>query len=186
MPKVIDDANVFRAVIDMLVSHGYEGATTKKIAEIARINEVTLFRKYGSKAELFEQAVNHQFSDTPLNKLIYTGNLEADLLAIAQAYIETNETHGEILPTLMIELPRYPELRKSLNTPWKNIQVLLDIIQQHQEQGHLKKEPLLTSISVLLGPLMVSQMFLRANPDLPIPTIDIQTHVDSFLHGRKP
>ena len=33
MPKVIDEANLFRTVIEMLVSHGYDGTTTKGIAE---------------------------------------------------------------------------------------------------------------------------------------------------------
>ena len=79
MPKVIDEASIFRTVVDKLVSHGYEGATTKEIAEIAGVNEATLFRKYGSKAELFEKAVNHQLSGTPLNKLVYTGEIEVDL-----------------------------------------------------------------------------------------------------------
>ena len=32
MPKVIDEKKIFKTVIEMLVSHGYEGATTKEIA----------------------------------------------------------------------------------------------------------------------------------------------------------
>lgn len=42
--KVIDETKIFDAVLDLLVSHGYEGATTQKIAEIAGVNKVTLFR----------------------------------------------------------------------------------------------------------------------------------------------
>jgi AcrR family transcriptional regulator len=185
MPKVIDETSVFRTVVDMLVSHGYEGATTKAIADIANVNEATLFRKYGSKAELFEKAINHQFSDTPLNKLIYTGDLETDLLAIVEAYMETNEIYGEIIPTILAELPRHPEIKKSFNTPWANIQVILKIIQEYQSQGRLKEESPLTSLNALIGPLMTRQMFQRANLVLPIPDIDAREHVDSFLQGRK-
>ena len=57
-----------------------------KIAEVAGVNEVTLFRRYGSKAGLFEKVIEHQLADTPLSKLVYTGDLEADLLAIVEAY----------------------------------------------------------------------------------------------------
>ena len=185
MPKVIDEANIFRTVIDRLVSHGYEGATTKEIADIAGVNEATLFRKYGSKAGLFDKAINHQFLDTPLNSLVYTGNLEADLLAIVEAYMETNETYGEIILTILIELPHNPELKGSFETPWRNIQGIIKIIQEYQVQGRLKQESLLASLSALIGPIMVSQMVRRANLDLPIPTLDLQEHVEAFLHGRK-
>jgi len=185
MPKVIDETKIFSAALDILVSHGYEGATTQKIAAIAGVNEVTLFRKYGSKAGLFEKVIKHQFSDTPLNKLVYTGDLEADLLAIVEAYIETNETYGQIIPVLLIELPRNPDLQGSFNTPWNNIQEIIKIVQKYQKQGLLKNEDPLASLSALIGPIMVGQMFRRANPNLPTPSIDPQVHVDSFMHGRK-
>ena len=186
MPKVIDETKIFSAALDMLVSQGYEGATTQKIAHRAGVNEVTLFRKYGSKASLFEKVIERQLSDTPLNKLVYTGDLEADLLAIVEAYLETNEMHGDIIPILLIELPRNPDLQGSFITPWKNIQAIIKIIQKYQERGLLKKESPLVSLSALIGPIMVSQMIRRANLNLPVPAVDPQSHVDSFLHGRKP
>ena len=45
MPKVIDERKLFSAALDILISHGYEGATTQKIADVAGVNEATLFRK---------------------------------------------------------------------------------------------------------------------------------------------
>jgi AcrR family transcriptional regulator len=185
MPKVIDENKVFSAAIDIMVMHGYEGAATKKIAAAAGIHEATLFRKYGSKFGLMEKAIEQQLSDTPLNKLVYSGNLETDLLSILQAYAEVSEMHGEIMPMLLFEIARDPALEKLLQTPWKNIQLALDIIEKYQTQKQLKKEPILTTLNVLIGPIMVRQMFQRANTDLPLPTIDLQQHVDAFLNGRK-
>jgi AcrR family transcriptional regulator len=185
MPKVIDETKIFSAALDILISHGYEGATTQKIADVAEVNEVTLFRKYGSKAGLFEKVIEHQLSDAPLNKLAYTGQLEADLLAIVEAYIQTNETYGDIIPILLIEMPRYPDLQGSFNTPWKNIQTIIQTIKRYQEQGLLKKESPLASLSALIGPILVSQMLRHANLNLPVPDMDAQAHVDSFLHGRQ-
>jgi AcrR family transcriptional regulator len=185
MPKVIDETKIFDAALDLLVSHGYEGATTQKIAEIAGVNEVTLFRKYGSKAGLFEKVIERQFSDTPLNELVYTGELEADMLAIVVAYLETNESYGDIIPNILIELPRNPDLQRSFNTPWKNLQIILKIIQKYQKRGLLKDESPLASLGALIGPIMVSQMLRRAHLNLPLPAVDAQEHVDSFLHGRK-
>jgi AcrR family transcriptional regulator len=185
MPKVIDETKIFSAALEILVSHGYEGATTQNIADVAGVNEVTLFRKYGSKAGLFEKVIEHQLSNTPLNKLHYTGDLEADLLAIVEAYTETNETYGDIIPILLIEMPRYPDLQGSFNTPWRNIQTILKTIQRYQEQGLLKNESPLASLSALIGPILVSQMLRHAKLNLPVPDIDAQAHVDAFLQGRK-
>ena len=186
MPKVIDETKLFSAALEILIAHGYEGATTQKIAKVAGVNEVTLFRKYGSKAGLFEKVIEHQLADTPLNKLAYTGDLEADLLAIVEAYVETNETHGDIIPLLLVEMPRYPDLQGSFNTPWKNLQGIIKIIQKYQEQGRLRIEPPLACLSALIGPILTSQMLRHTNLNLPVPAMDSQAHVDAFLNGRKP
>lgn len=185
MPKIIDEGSVFRTVIERWVSHGYEGATTQEIAEAAGVNEVTLFRKYGSKAELFEKAIRHQLADTPLNQLRYTGELEADLIAIIEAYLKTNDLYGEIVPTILAEAPRHPELKGAFRTPWENIQVVAKILQKYQAQGLLKAESPLTSLNALIGPLMTSQMIQRADLGLPVPDIDAREHVQAFLHGRQ-
>jgi len=185
MPKVIDEAIIFRTVIALLVSHGYEGATTKEIAAISGVNEVTLFRKYGSKAIMIEKAIEYQLSNTPLNKLTFTGDLESDLRDIVQAYLDTNHQFGELIPILLSEVARNPELKQSALKLWMNVQVITKIIEQYQDQGMLKKEPALNSANVLLGPLMTSLMFQRANLGLPVPAIDIQDHVNTFLNGKK-
>jgi AcrR family transcriptional regulator len=184
MPRVVDEEKIFDAALDLLVSSGYEGATTQKIADRAGVNEVTLFRRYGSKAGLFEKAIEHQLSDTPLNRLVNTGDLEADMLAIVKAYIETNQMYGDVIPIILIEVPRNPDLHGLFNTPWKNVQTILRIIQDYQEQGLLKNESPMACLSALIGPIMVSQMFRRARLDLPLPTVDLQDHVMAFLLGR--
>jgi AcrR family transcriptional regulator len=185
MPKIIDETKIFSAAMNILMSLGYDGATTKEIADIAGVNEVTIFRKYGSKAGLFEKAIEYQLGDAPLTKVAYTGNLEIDLLAIVESYVETNEAFGDIIPIILLELPRNPDLQGSIGTPWKNLQGIFKIIQEYQQQGLLKNESPFTTVSALMGPIMINQMFRHANLKLPAPAIDPQVHVDAFLHGRK-
>ena len=185
MPKVIDETAIFSAAISILMSLGYHGATTKEIAEIAGVNEVTLFRRYGSKAGLFERAIEHELADTPLNRIDFTGNLEADLMAIVEAYVETNRRYGDIIPIILLELPRNPDLRGSINTPWKNIQGIIKSIESYQERGMLRRESPLATLGALMGPIMINQMFRHADVDLPVPEIDSRAYVDAFLNGRK-
>lgn len=184
MPKIIDETAIFDAVIKILMSLGYDRATTKEIAEAAGVNEVTLFRKYQSKARLFEKAIEHQLSDTPLNKLAYTGDLRADFLAIVEAYVTTNNEHRDIIPIILMELPRNPDLKESITTPWRNIQGIIKIIQRYQRQAMLRRESPIAALSALLGPIMINQMFSHADLDLPVPEIDAGAYVDGFLRGH--
>jgi len=186
MPKIIKEDEVFRAVINVLVTRGYDRATTLEMAAAAKIHEATLFRKYGSKVGLIERAIEHQLSKAPLSKVNYTGDLQTDLYAILNAYVATANEYGEIVPMVLLEIPRYPELRNVLQTPWANIQGLVNIIARYQSEGLLKEEPPFTSVNVLLAPILLGHMFLRANMDMPAPSIDLHEYVEAFLNGRRP
>ena len=48
---------IIRAAVDVFAEAGYRGATTRRIAQQAGVNEVTLFRHFGSKEELIEEAL---------------------------------------------------------------------------------------------------------------------------------
>jgi len=184
MPKVIDEAGLFRTVLDMLVQRGYDGATTHEIAAAAGVNEATLFRRYKSKAGLFEKAINHQLAFTPLNRLAYTGDLKADLLSIVQAYMETYQLFGPIIPALLVEIPRHPELVEALSKPLANIQNIASIIQRYQERGLLKPAPPLSMVNVLIGPLLIHQLTHHASIPLPPLALELDEYVEAFLNGR--
>jgi len=49
--------------------HGFRGATTRLIAIEAGVNEVTLFRTFGSKAALFEALMQNHVSQSPIPAL---------------------------------------------------------------------------------------------------------------------
>ena len=189
MPKIIDDEQVFSATIAILVRHGYENATTKAIAAAAGIHEATLFRKYGSKFDLMDQAIQHQLADTPLNHLRYTGALEADLLAILRAYVAVSETHGEIMLLLFTEAARDPSLGSFLQTPLHNMQPVLDIIARYQAEGLLREEPPFATVYALIGPIMLGNIAertsARTSADASLPELDLNQYLDYFLYGRR-
>jgi AcrR family transcriptional regulator len=49
--KIID------AAMTAYAETGFQGATTRRVAEIAGVNEVTIFRHFGSKATLMDEAI---------------------------------------------------------------------------------------------------------------------------------
>ena len=68
MPKILNDEDIYRAVLETVIKRGYAGATTKQMAEAAEINEVTLFRKYGNKAKLVQLALEALAADIDLEQ----------------------------------------------------------------------------------------------------------------------
>lgn len=184
MPKSVDDLHVYRAVLNLFATCGYENTTTREMAAAAGIHEATLFRKYDSKARLLVAAMQHLLADAPLGRVAYTGDLHADLTAIVGAYVATAQQYGAVMTLLLVEVPRFPELRDALDIPIANLDRVAAIVQRYQEQGQLARELPQQAISALLGPLMVAQMFSRALPAAFLAQFDPAQYVDRYLQGR--
>src|SRR5437867_11834161 len=48
---------ILRAATELYAETGFRGTTTRQIAQRAGVNEVTLFRQFGSKTALFSEAI---------------------------------------------------------------------------------------------------------------------------------
>src|ERR671916_2617479 len=51
---------ILEAAARVYAQYGFRGATTRLIAQEAGVNEVTLFRLFGSKAQLFDELLHKQ------------------------------------------------------------------------------------------------------------------------------
>ena len=143
-----------------------------------------MFRRYGKKAGLLARAIEHQLTATPLSKLRATDNLGADLRALAEAYVETYEAHGDVVLRIMQEIPRHPEVREAASSFLPNVQRMVQLVQHHQQQGHLSPEHPMQMLAAFIGPIATYLLFARSglNPD--VPAFDIEAHVAGFLSGR--
>jgi len=71
---------IIAAAMTAYAESGFQGATTRRVAEIAGVNEVTLFRNFGSKAALMDEALFRRVAElkivdpplplTPLDPLV--------------------------------------------------------------------------------------------------------------------
>src|SRR5437762_7692033 len=60
---------ILQATARVYAQHGFRGATTRLIAIEAGVNEVTLFRTFGSKAALFEAVMSAHVANAPIPAL---------------------------------------------------------------------------------------------------------------------
>ncbi len=186
MPKVVIDEEVFHAVMNLMVVSSYSGTTTKQMAEAAGISEVSLFRKYGSKAQLVRMAVTSIAGQFDFESACrYSGNLEDDFLQIVKLYQNLAAHHGQFMAMLLPELSRYPELGNALEKPVSIMKQISRLIKRYQDEGILKKEHPLHTASSLLGPLLYTAMLRGSLLDADLAPVDLKKHISNFLYGRK-
>lgn len=183
MPKQVSDEQMFTAALETISARGFAGATTKQIAAAAGVNEVTLFRRYGSKAQLIEAALTAEVERCEAGGgARYTGELRADLVRVVELYAQLIARVGRLLPILLAELPRTGELGAVVERPQVIIRAVAGLIRRYQRAGQLLPEPPLQSVAALLGPLMIAAMVtpLETRPQPPDPA----EHVERYLSGR--
>ncbi|MBX7119355.1 MAG: TolC family protein [Gemmatimonadaceae bacterium] len=89
---------------------GFRGATTRRIAEVAGVNEVTLFRLFGDKASLIAEAVRARAAALGVAPLPdVPRDPSAELTAWAKADHEFLLLHRGMLRTAMAEMHERPE-----------------------------------------------------------------------------
>ena len=185
MPKIVEDEQIYRAVIQVVSERGYVGATTKQMADAADVSEVTLFRKYGSKQQLVKQAVSFIVTQTNFASSVqYTGNVHTDLLRVVQAYQDTAVKNGLFIFALFADLARHPELIHSMKEPFNIFQAIGALIGRYQSEGVLKPEHPLHSVAKLFAPLVYISTIRNSKLDDTLPDLDLSGHVTSYLEGH--
>jgi AcrR family transcriptional regulator len=146
------------AAVQVCAERGLQGATTREIAEAAGVNEVTLFRHFGSKekliSEIFQRAVAAQMeslSETEPD----ANDLERDLTRYARRYNEMLMSNEALIRTLIGEAQRHPK------EAW---QVICEAARPMRER--------------LIGYLRAAQKAGSVRADIPLsPTIDAFTGI---------
>jgi AcrR family transcriptional regulator len=102
-------ARLLAAAEQVFARDGLSGATTRAIARAARVNEVTLFRHFGTKERLLAAVLGQTFrgrSADPASGRA-RGDLRADLAAFARRYEELLREHLPLIRTLLGEIHRH-------------------------------------------------------------------------------
>ena len=105
---------LLQAAIKVYSTSGVRGATTKRIAQEAQVNEVTLFRHFGSKEALLQEALARSaqallelgLPATPRDPAI-------ELLALARNHYKALSEHRELIRVAMGEFGSTPSPRTS-------------------------------------------------------------------------
>jgi AcrR family transcriptional regulator len=183
MAEPVTDATMFDAALAVLAERGYAGATTRRIAEAAGINEVTLFRRFGDKRQLILAAIHADISRLADNGLTTTGDIEADLIRVVEYYSGIYQHRNGLVGTLLLEGARNPDVAALIKEPLGAMSRLAEIFAGYQRAGQLVEEPTEFAVQALLAPLLVITLLRRVtSSEIALP--DARTVVQRFLEGR--
>src|SRR5215207_6281921 len=112
-------ARILDAAARVYAEFGYRGATTRRIAVAAGVNEVTLFRTFGSKAALLDEAMRScAASAAAVGSALPAepSDPEAELTHWAAGVLAHLRTQRSFIRKTMSELEERPELGPCLAT----------------------------------------------------------------------
>jgi len=104
---------IIKAASDLFAKKGYAGTTTRAIAETAGVNEVTLFRHFGSKENLAREIMD-QFGGMAVAENIenlLSGNYREDLLMVGRMMLTVMTDRNDAMRMAICEAGQFPEFR---------------------------------------------------------------------------
>jgi AcrR family transcriptional regulator len=102
---------ILSAAAGVFAQHGFRGSTTRRIADAAGVNEITIFRQFGSKEALIRAAMQHLTESAGLAALpeIPT-DPERELTEWSESFIQHLRLRSSIIRKSMSEIEERPEM----------------------------------------------------------------------------
>lgn len=178
--------HILAAAARLYGEHGYRGTTTRRIAEEAGVNEVTLFRLFGNKTVLLEEAVREhsQLHTAPLPDV--PRHPERELLVWATA-----EHHGltscrSMIRKAMAEMEERHAPECMAEGPTGAGRMLRGYIERLEEGGLIPGgQDAIAASAMLMGTLFADAMGRDLMPTMfphPVPSA-LAAYVHLFLRG---
>lgn len=148
---------------------GYRGATTRRIAEQAGVNEVTLFRHFGSKDALIREAITRA-GLSAVTELLPPNPRDPfrEVRDWAKAHITELRERRFLIRTCMGEIEQHPGIFSEQNSPPAvAAKALCHYLRRLREVGLAKAQFNETAASaMLMGALFADAMGRDIMPDL--------------------
>ena len=179
---------LLQAAVRVYSEVGYRGATTRRIASEAGVNEITLFRHFGSKDALLREAINraeHAVVEPALPELPEAPF--AEVLEWARRYITGLRERRALIRTCMGEIEEHPGLIPPEDSPpAKAAKHLCRYLVRLRELEYAKADfDELAASALLMGALFADSMGRDVIPDMYSnqPEEALREYVRLFLRG---
>ena len=174
MVRADTGTRILAAAAQLIAERGYVATTTSSIAAQAGVNEVTLFRHFGSKAGILRAmavvAATARGEFPPRDALI-TGDLKETLRHLAAIEIRDAIASGGLVLRLTLEAGSVPEVREAMGAiSSSNLERMATFVRENQAAGFLRSDiaaELLAEVFFSLTSTLVMQRMTLLEPVLP-------------------
>ncbi|MED1612330.1 TetR/AcrR family transcriptional regulator [Bacillus paranthracis] len=118
MGKLTAREKVMEAATLLFGEKGYTATTIREVAEKAGVSELTIFRNFKNKENLFRESIILRTTPVALLEEIeeqFTGDLYKDLTKVAETYIQTNLPKLNYIWAALIESRQNSEMKALLH-----------------------------------------------------------------------
>ncbi|MDZ8186396.1 MAG: TetR/AcrR family transcriptional regulator [Nostoc sp. ChiSLP02] len=182
---------LIEAATQVFANLGVQGATTREIARVAGVNEVTLFRHFTSKEQLLGAVIENAFvlqTEALAHPQAWTQDLKIDLKRYAQLYNTMLETYEDLIRTFIGEAKRHPEAaRQVIQEAAKPLrQKLVAYLESRQKRGIVRADlEAFPAVDMFTGMLLAGMLCRTAKFNQGDYSREdyIETCVDIFVRG---
>jgi len=181
---------ILTATRDVIGRKGKRGATTREIAEVAGVNEATLFRHFGTKEALLVACAQHFCGYLELADVAgqLTGDLAGDLLTVARLMLARFESLQDMIRWSLVEQEYENDI--FAQTAWRPqlaiVAIMTVFMQRRIDADELRGEAPKLAM-VFLGLIFMHALGSKKFPDSPLHRGDsevaLRFYVDVFLNG---
>lgn len=160
---------LLKAAAAVFAQHGSRGSTTRRIAEAAGVNEVTLFRYFGSKEALLQEAIANSDEGTALITLPETAvDPETELTEWCGVLMELLRGKRSIIRKCMSEVEEKPEMiTTAVSTPIRASHDLAAYLRKLKSEGRADGDlDVLAAVSMMLGAIFHDAMGREMMPQV--------------------
>jgi AcrR family transcriptional regulator len=160
---------ILNAAAGVFAQHGFRGSTTRRIADAAGVNEITIFRQFGSKEALIREAMQHLQQSANLAPLPQTPvDPERELTEWSASFIQHLRLRSSIIRKTMSEIEERPEMSECASyVPRQASTDLCEYLTSLKRQGAIRAdfEPK-TAAAMLMGAIFADAMGRDMMPDV--------------------
>src|SRR5919108_2213721 len=187
---------ILEAAIKLFAENGFNGTTTKEIAEEARVNEALIFRYFSTKRELYGAIIEKKIEEEPGIEMPIEAHRETkdDWLifrSVGMRMFECVENDPTFMRLLYFSALEGHELSDMFfDTYVEYVRMMLsDYIEQRISEGAFKNiNPLLAArafIGMVVNYIIVQELFKEKKKKRINKEEVVETFVQIFLHGIK-
>jgi AcrR family transcriptional regulator len=175
---------ILHAAAQVFAEQGYARATTRALADAAGVNEVTLFRHFGSKQGLFS-AIVEAYAGPALKTAMaarLTGDYRQDLLTMGAHVLRALLERREAMRLMLCEAEHFPEVRQVLaQNPRQLRQMLAGYLRQQMARGHVRPLHAEAAAQAFWGMLFAYTISLWLVDEPLQPELDVEELVAQFV-----